>query len=300
MNATQESKLNMFRATQKHCNDNPTIVSTIPAFQTAAGTLNTTIASIIATAQQEDLITKGISIDKAEAKKTLCRLAADIAAPIVAYAAATKNNKLLKEVNFTHSDLIRTKDDELAPRCQNIYDAAKANESALRDYGITSTTADTLLTTINNYQAKVPDPRNAAAQKATIRANLKNLIKEADQILKLQMDKTVPAFKATNPDFVSTYKANRIIIDPGQSATTLKGVILNSMNNTPVSGAAIVVVETGNKASSNEKGSYQIKPIPHGVYTVSISAPTYKDKTAKEVTIKQGQSTTLDLVLEPA
>lgn len=55
MNATQEAKLNMFRATQKHCNDNPTIVSTIPAFQTSAGTLNTTIASIIATAQQEDL-----------------------------------------------------------------------------------------------------------------------------------------------------------------------------------------------------------------------------------------------------
>ena len=300
MNATQESKLNMFRATQKHCNDNPTIVSTIPAFQTAAGTLNTTIASIIATAQQEDLITKGITIDKAEAKKTLCRLAADIAAPIVAYAAATKNNKLLKEVNFTHSDLIRTKDDELAPRCQNIYDAAKANESALRDYGITTTTADTLLTTINNYQAKVPDPRNAAAQKATIRANLKNLIKEADQILKLQMDKTVPAFKAANPDFVSSYKANRIIIDPGQSATTLKGVILNSMNNTPVSGAAIVVVETGNKASSNEKGSYQIKPIPNGIYTVNISAPAYKDKTEKEVAVKQGQSTTKDFVLDPA
>ena len=138
MNATQEAKLNMFRATQKHCNDNPTIVSTIKAFQTAAGTLNTTIASIIATAQQEDLITKGITIDKAEAKKTLCQLAADIAAPIVAYAAATKNNKLLKEVNFTHSDLIRTKDDQLAPRCQNIYDAAKANEAALKDYGITA------------------------------------------------------------------------------------------------------------------------------------------------------------------
>ena len=54
MNATQEAKLNMFRATQKHCNDNPTIVSTIKAFQTAAGTLNTTIASIIATAGRPD------------------------------------------------------------------------------------------------------------------------------------------------------------------------------------------------------------------------------------------------------
>jgi hypothetical protein len=205
MNATQEAKLNMFRSTQKHCNDNPTIVDTIPAFKTATGTFNTTIAGIIATVQQEDLVTKGITIDKAEAKKTLCRLAIDIAAPIVAFAAATKNNKLLSEVNFTHSDLIRTKDDQLAPRCKNIYVAAKANEVALKDYGITATTLDILLTTINNYQAKVPDPRNATAQKATIRTNLKNLIKEADDILKLQMDKTVLGFKATHPDFVKTY-----------------------------------------------------------------------------------------------
>jgi len=300
MNATQEAKLNMFRATQKHCNDNPTIVATIPAFQKATGTLNTIIAGIIATAQQEDLVTKGITIDKAEAKKTLCRLAADIAAPIVAYAAETKNNKLLNEVNFTHSDLIRTKDDQLAPRCQNICDAAKANEAALKDYGITATTIDTLLTTINNYQAKVPDPRNAAAQKATIRTNLKNLIKEGDQVLKLQMDKTVLGLKATHPDFVTAYKSNRIIIDPAKSATTLKGVIVSATDKSPVSGAVIIIVETGNKVSANDKGTYQVKPIPAGTYTINITAPKHKDKTVKEVAVKQGQINTLDFAIDPA
>lgn len=300
MNAKQEAKLNMFRATQKHCNDNPAIVSQIKAFQTAAGVLNTTIAGIIATAQQEDLVTKGITVNKTEAKKTLCRLAADIAAAITAYAVATKNNKLSEEVNFTHSDLIRTKDDQLPPRCKNIYDAAKANEAALADYGISSTTAGTLLTAISNYQAKVPDPRNAAAQKATIRTNLKNLVKEANQILKLQMDKTVLGFKTSYPDFVSTYKASRIIIDPRQSATTLKGVIVNSMDKSPVSGAAIIVVETAGKTTSNEKGSYEIKPIPAGIYTINVSASKFKDKTQKEVTVKQGQNNTIDFLLDPA
>jgi Carboxypeptidase regulatory-like domain len=300
MNATQESKLNMFRATQKHCNDNPAIVATIKAFQTAAGTLNTTIASIIATAQQEDLITKGITIDKAEAKKTLCQLASDIAAPIVAYAAATKNNKLLKEVNFTHSDLIRTKDDQLAPRCKNIYDAAKANEAALKDYGITAATADTLLTTINDYQAKVPDPRNAAAQKATVRANLKNLIKEAEQILKLQMDKTVLGFKTSNPDFVKTYKSNRIIIDPSKTTTSLKGTITSLVDNTFIKGAAITIDTTSLKATTNETGDYEIKPIPSGTYTLKVSAPKYKDTVKTGIAIKQGQINKQDISIEPA
>ena len=114
------------------------------------------------------------------------------------------------------------------------------------------------------------------------------------------MDKTVVGFKAAHPDFVSTYKANRVIIDPGKSATTLKGVILNSMDKSPVSGATIVIVETGNKTSRDEKSTYEIKPIPAGIYTINISAPKYKDKTEKEVTVKQGQITNLETLLDPA
>ena len=300
MNATQESKLNMYRATQKHCTDNAAIVATLPAFQTTLNAFNVKVSAIIAATQQEDLVTKGITVDKSEAKKSLCRLTTDIAAPIFAYASASANNKLKQEVNFSYSDLLRTKDDVMAPRCQNIKDLATANLAALASYGLTAAGLTALQTEIDTYQAKVPTPRNSAAQKKTIRENLKKLIKEADTVLKEQMDKTVVGFKAAHPDFVSTYKANRIIIDPGKTQTTLKGLILNSMDKLPVGGAAIVVVETGNKASSNEKGGYEIKPIPAGIYTINISAPKYKDKTEKEVTVKQGQITNMDFVLELA
>ena len=43
MNAKQEAKLNMFRATQKHCADNATIIATIPAFQSSVNSLNSKI-----------------------------------------------------------------------------------------------------------------------------------------------------------------------------------------------------------------------------------------------------------------
>jgi len=300
MKAAQESKLNMYRATQMYCADNATIVGTVPAFSTALNSFNVKVSAIMAAARQEDLVTKGITIDKSQARKTLCQLTADIAAPVFAYASATSNNQLKQEVNFSYSDLYKTKDDILVPRCQNIKDLAAQNIRAMAAYGLTEASLNALQTEIDNYQAKVPTPRNSAAQKKTIRANIKNLFKEADTVLKEQMDKTLAGFKATNPDFVSTYKANRVIIDPGTSITTLKGVILNSKDKSPVSGATILVVETGNKASGNEKGSYQIKPISAGIYTISISAPKYKDKTEKEVTVKQGQNTTLDFIVDPA
>ena len=300
MNATQESKLNMYRATQKHCNDNAAIVATVPAFATTLTAFNSKVSAIISTAQQEDLVTKGITVDKSVAKKTLCQLATDIAAPIFAFASASSNNTLKQEVNFSFSDLLKTKDDILAPRCQNIKDLGTANLAALAPYGLTAASLTALQTTIDGYQVKVPTPRNSAAQKKTIRENLKKLIKEADTVLKEQMDKTVVGFKAAHPDFVSTYKANRVIIDPGTSATTLKGVILNSLDKKPVSGATIDIVELGTKTTSNQTGAYEIKPIPAGIYTISLSAVNFKDKIEKEVTVKQGQITNLETLLDPA
>ena len=300
MNAKQEAKLNMFRATQKHCADNATIVASIPAFQSAVNSLNAKITSIIATAQQEDLVTKGITIDKAEAKKTLCQLAADVAAPIIAYAAATKNNQLLKEVSFTYSDLFKTKDDQLAPRCKNISDAAQANLAALTPYGISAATVTTLQNTIDNYQSKVPDPRNAAAQKVTIRTNLKNLIKEADTVLKLQMDKTIVGLKTTHPDFVSAYKSNRVIIDPSKTGTSIKGQIRSSADKSFIKGATILLVETKVKVTSNEMGEYEIKPIASGQYSLSVTASKYKVTVLNDVTVKQGQANKQDIILDPA
>ncbi len=300
MNATQESKLNMYRATQKHCTDNAAIVASVPAFATTFAAFNVKLSAIIAAVQQEDLVTKGITVDKALAKKILCQLTADIAAPIFALASATANNQLKQEVNFSYSDLFKTKDDVLAPRCQNIKDLGTANLPALAPYGLTAASLTALQTEIDNYQVKVPTPRNSAAQKKTIRENMKNLFKEIDIVLKEQMDKTVVGFKAANPDFVSTYKANRVIIDPGKSTTTLKGTIKNSQDNLPVKAVSIVVKETGSSAISNATGTYEIKPIAAGTYTVIISASGFKEKTETNVIVKQGQTTSLETFLDPA
>jgi hypothetical protein len=297
MTSKQEAKLNMFRATQKHCADNATIVATIPAFQAAVNSLNAIISSIVATTQQEDLVTKGITIDKAEAKKTLCQLAADVAAPIIAFAASNNNNQLMQEVNFSYTELFRSKDDQLAPRCKNIHDAALANLAALAPYGISAATVTTLQASIDNYQAAVPTPRNAAAQKITIRTNLKNLIKEADTVLKLQMDKTIVALKTSNPDFVTTYKSNRVILDPSKTSTSLKGVIQSSADNSFIDSATILLDPTGATTTTNKLGQYEIKPVTAGTYTVIVTATKYQQIKQTDVVIKQGQINKLDFVL---
>lgn len=172
--------------------------------------------------------------------------------------------------------------------------------AALAPYGITAATLTAFQTTINNYQTKVPTPRNAAALKVTLRKNIKNLIKETDKVLKEQMDKTVIGFKTANPNFVSTYKINRIIIDPSKTITTLKGTVTNSADNSFIIGATLKVDGTQLKAITNDKGDYEIKPITPGTANVIVSAPKFKDNTITNITVKKGQINKQDISLTPA
>ena len=300
MDAKQEAKLNMYRSTQKHCTDNNSIVATLPAFGKILDSFNANISAILALTQQEDLATKGITLDKAAAKRLLCQLAADIAAPIFAFASTNGDNKLKQEVKFTAAELLKTKDDVLGPRCQNIKDKGTENVDALKPWGITAASLEALQTAIDGYQAKTPTPRNSTAEKKTIRNNIKKLFAETDLMLKEQLDKIVVGVKGSNPDFFATYKENRIIIDPAKSTTTLKGAVQNASNRSAIKGALILVKETGNQATTNAAGNYEIKPIAAGTYTVIISASGFKEKTAAEIKVKQGQNTTLITLLDPA
>lgn len=222
MKARDESKLNMYRAVEKHGDNNPTIVSIIPAFAATFIIFKTKISEILSALQKEQLVTKGITKDKFEAKKNLSLLAAEMAAPIFAYAAKTNNNTLKQQANFNYTNFLKTKDDLLAPSIRNIIDAATNNLPALISYGISAAALSALKTSTDSYQSKVANPRAAATAKTTIRTNLKTLFAETDIILKEQLDKTIVSLKTSNPDFVSTYTANRVIIDPRTNPDRIK------------------------------------------------------------------------------
>lgn len=288
MEARQEAKLSMFRAIEKLGDTNPAILNLAPAFKTTFSILKSKITLINSAVQQASLVTKGIAIDKNETKQSLCRTAADTAAMITALASATSNSILKQQVNFSYSALLLTKDDALAPKILNIHALAVANLTALAPYGITAAMLASLLTAIETYRQKVPTPRNAAASKKTIKANIKNLIKETDTLLKEQMDNTVLTLKMSNADFVSNYKANRVIIDPAKTVTQLKGTA-KSKDKKPMQNVAVVLDTTDFAAITNEKGAFIIKNIPFGNYTATATSEGYESHMAVPIQIKRGQ-----------
>lgn len=295
MNAKQEAKLNMFRATEKHVDDNAAIIASNSAFQTAFNKFKANKIAITNTAQLKGVALTGITADKMSSKLTLCQLAADIVGVIYAYASTNSNNTLKQEMNISVSKLLRTRDSELAPRCQNIHDKVTANLAALTDYGITAALLTNLQTAINNYSAETPKPRTALSGRKTANANLAALFKENDTILKDQLDKLAELFKTDNPDFVKTYESNRIIVDSAKTTTQLKGVVTNKSDNTPIKGATVTIVETGANAITNSKGEYSIKPAPIGEFTVRVTANGFQDLEMDEIGIKLGDTNILNL-----
>lgn len=114
------------------------------------------------------------------------------------------------------------------------------------------------------------------------------------------MDKTVVGFKTTNPDFTKTYKTNRIILDPSKTATTLKGTVTNSADNTFVVGATVAIEGTKLNAIRNDKGEYEMKPITIGTANLIASASKFKDKRISNIAVKKGQINKQDISLDPA
>lgn len=224
----------MYRAVEQHGDENAQVIAANPAFSAAFERFKTNIAAIESLAQQNDARLTGIAEDKNALKQALARQAAEIAGVVFAYASANADHALKQEANFSYSALLKTRDGEIAARCRSIHDLAAARLEALKDYGIRAPNLTRLQTAIDAYAAHSPKPRTAASQRKTALANLTELFKETDQILRDQMDKLIATFNPAHPDFVKTYESNRIIIDPpSKAATPPQKSLINPNENKP-------------------------------------------------------------------
>lgn len=298
MNSRQESKLNMYHAVIAHCDANPTIVATVAAFNTLLTAFKAKTSSLETTAQQEAQVITGIATDKKVMRETLCQQAADLAAVVFSFAASQADNTLKESVDFSKSDLRNLKDDELAPACRNIHDAANTNLAALATYGITAPMLAAFNDLIDDYDEAVPAPRNAAALRKTYGTTLKNLIKECDAMLNDQMDTLAVQYKTANLEFYTTYKNNRIILDAATSNTKVEGIVTSRVVDPGLSGVTVSADGTSYSTTTDANGNYSLKiPVP-GTYTINFTKTGFTPKSGN-VEITLGQTSTLNISLSP-
>ncbi|UAY51317.1 carboxypeptidase-like regulatory domain-containing protein [Ferruginibacter albus] len=298
MEARQETKLNMYHSVQKICDDNANVITTNPAFQTVYNSYKANISALITAISLESEVITGITIDKTEAKKALCRNATDVGAIIFAFASANNNNTLKQSVNFSYTDLFRLKDELVAPTIQNIYKAANDNAASLTDYGITAAMLTTFQSAIDAYNNSIAKPRTAKAIKGTHTQNIKELIKIIDNQLKEQLDKLIVNFRSSNSDFVSAYTNARIILDPAHSATQIKGTVTDADTKQPVAGVTVQLMGNIIQCITDAQGNFSLKPVIHGTHSVTISGNGYQSTTVNNIKVKLGQAVTVNATIK--
>lgn len=315
MTIRQESKLNMFLAVKDYLSANAAIVTPLPNYSGYFTTFLSSIAQIQTYAEQQMFDKKGIAVGKKQLRDSLVALAADTSRRLTAYAKFANNQVLLNEIKFTDSDLKRGADTVLRDYAQGIYDRAQSNLTALATYGVTAETQAALQDAITSFVNSIPKPRLGIAEKKQSTVQLANYFDAADFALS-NIDTIIGMVKVSQANFYNGYKTARKVIETGIGSLTLKGFITDATTGEPLRGAtlsfspngddgALKAVDSGGSTNKGEvvltkrtadKGGFNIKSLPEGVYRVTIAKNGYKEQVVT-VAVTDGETGDLNVEL---
>lgn len=85
-----------------------------------------------------------------------------------------------------------------------------------------------------------------------------------------------------------------------QQTGTIEGAVTDSTTGGPLPGVNVVVVGTQQGASTDAEGNYTVRGVEAGTYALQASFVGYDTKTEDQVTVRGGETTTVDFSLPPS
>ncbi|NOR86128.1 MAG: TonB-dependent receptor [Bacteroidales bacterium] len=82
-----------------------------------------------------------------------------------------------------------------------------------------------------------------------------------------------------------------------QEFGAIKGIVADSETNNPLSFAEIMVEETGQGTVALEDGSFEIKDVKAGAYTIKVHLLGYSNQTLQDVKVEAGKKVMLEFVM---
>jgi len=215
MRDIQENKLSMYLAVQIICNNFKDVWQDFVAFVKAFGDFEGIISQIQSTRLIQEGQTTGVAENKQKEEDEMVNKTISIASAVFVYANVISDHELKAKVNYSPSKLKRSRDTILKDRCQVVHDESSKVIDDLADYGILPADLEELQKEINDYAAIIAQPRTAINTRATATAQLVELFKQGDEILKIRLDKLMVQYQNNNTDFYINYRNARNIIDLG-------------------------------------------------------------------------------------
>jgi hypothetical protein len=309
MNDRQESKYNMYLAVEKVIDKYQAVWSGNQGFSDAVTSFKGKLKDIRLLTEVQEKKTTGVRKDKLIALEIMKDEALIIGGAVFTYATAINNQTLKDAVNYTATDLTKVRDTLAAERARVILDEANNVAANLVNYGITAQQLLDYEALIVTFEGLIVSPRMAIVTKKGATKALKTVMGDADGILKDQMDRIMPQFKLSAPDFYVDYFNARIIIETGSSkpSVTIAGTCKESVGMLALEGVFVKATVVGDTKdytfTTGSDGLFKVglssKSVGTGATVNLVASKVGFADAIASIVVEPNKSYVVDLVLAP-
>lgn len=205
----------MYNAVLSQLKQNAVIWQPVPAMVNTIDDFESLLAEIDTYRQITQGSKKGITLQKATQQALVISHTYELLSVLYAMANATNNPVLLSKVNFTESDLLKTRDAQLVSICLRTAEIATEYLADLLAYGVTQSELNLLKEEIGLFADNLPTLRVSVSERKAANEKLKDLFLQVDALLKNQLDRLMVRYRKSQPDFYSLYHNLRRIVNYG-------------------------------------------------------------------------------------
>lgn len=221
MNTEQINRVTMFKTTIGVLDENNAVWSSMAPLAAAVTAFKDKVSAIDATVQRQETPT-GATQDKAGTRNALEDVLFLMCEALGALAHISNDQDLLALTDITRSGIDKLDSEGLSNRAALVLAQANEKKTELATLQVTQANIDELDQALQNYNTAKAGPRQATVTRVAQTESLSTLIREANDILRNRIDKMVNLFGRSNPQFVSSYQAARVIVDRAASHASAK------------------------------------------------------------------------------
>lgn len=209
------NKLVMYHTVQSHLNLNNSIWTSVPAMGIIVSDFELLLTRIESYRQLIQENKKGITQQKAAQQALVISHTYELLSVLYAMATKKSNATLAAKVNYTETELLKKRDDQLVSICLSIVEIATEQLTELTAYQVSGDELIALKEEIEQFDAILPTGRVSVVERKAANEKLKDLFLEADALLKNQLDRIMVRYRKSNTEFYTIYRNTRHIVNYG-------------------------------------------------------------------------------------
>jgi hypothetical protein len=304
MTQTQSNYLEMMKEVHQFTTSQESLIGAEPAFVSGVNTLGQLITAIECLSCHCSLRAGDAAEDKRLKNTSLLRMTASTVSAALEYAAYVQDEALEKDLSFTSADLKKSEPKELLNTATRFFERVEPLAPGLAVYGLTAGVLRAWDLIIKTNIVVSKSPRAAMLHREKLMLCFNQLFKDGLRLCEDFLDPLAISLQQEEPEFHLHYFQKRKIKELAISGCRLSGLVQipddSRTQSFPLGNATVTLVETGVIVKSDAAGNFSFRIPKKGRYTVRAEKDGFYTKTSKPVDLKEGETGSVTLLLNPA